>query len=195
MTPDVFLKATNQNLVNASLLERLPALGLRQCYLTAGCLYHTIWNLRSGLPPHNAIKDYDVFYFDDGDLSWEAEDIVIQRAKHLLEYLPVSIEIKNQARVHLWYEKRFGSPCPQLHATSDGIDRFLISCTRVGINVKTRELYAPDGLQEMWEGILRINLLNPQQELFQQKAESLRSRWPWLTIISAGFTDSYFQQP
>jgi hypothetical protein len=65
----------------------------------------------------------------------------------------------------------------------------------VGINVKTRELYAPDGLQEMWEGILRINLLNPQQELFQQKAESLRSRWPWLTIISAGFTDSYFQQP
>jgi hypothetical protein len=185
LTPEGFLKSVNGNFVNAALIERLPALGLNQCYLTAGCLFQTIWNLRSGLPPHAAIKDYDVFYFDDRDLSWEAEDIVIQSARRLFEDLPISIEIRNQARVHLWYETRFGSFCPQLRSARDGIDRFLIACTRIGIDVKNHELYAPNGLQEMWEGILRINPINPQLEHFQKKADDYRSRWPWLMIMDA----------
>jgi hypothetical protein len=64
------------------------------------------------------IKDYDVFYFDDEDLSWEAEDTVIQRSKVLFEDLDVAIEIKNQARVHLWYEQRFGCSYPRLIETA-----------------------------------------------------------------------------
>jgi hypothetical protein len=188
ITPEWFLERVNDNLVIAALIERLPAFGLDQCYLTAGCLCQTVWNFRTGLLPQTMIKDYDVFYFDDRDLSWEAEDGVIRRANRLLGDLPGSIEIKNQARVHLWYEQRFGSRCPQLCSTREGIDPFLISCTCIGIDVQTKQLYAPNGLEVMWEGILRINPLNPQLELFQKKADDFRSRWPWLTIMTERIT-------
>ena len=97
--------------------------------------------------------------------------------------LSVSLEVKNQARVHLWYEQKFGKPCPRLQSTTDGIDRYLISCTCVGIKVSSGALYAPHGLDELWEGLLRINPMNSNQELFHQKAQSYKNRWPWLAIV------------
>jgi hypothetical protein len=188
LTPEWLLEKVNENLVVATLIERLPALGPNQCYLTAGCLYQTVWNIRSSLFPRTMIKDYDVFYFDDRDLSWAAEDRVIQRANRLLGDVPGSIEIRNQARVNLWYEQCFGSRYTQLRSTNEGIDGFLISCTCIGIDVQTKQLYAPNGLEEMWEGILRINPVNPQLELFKRKANDFRSRWPWLTIMTERIT-------
>ncbi|HEU0045469.1 nucleotidyltransferase family protein [Sphingomonas sp.] len=171
------------NRFNKELLERLSALGLNQCYLTAGCLFQTIWNLRSGRTPDWGIKDYDVFYFDDRDLSWEAENRVIQQVSEKAADLNVQIEIKNQARVHLWYRQRFGGTYPQLNSTRSGINRYLISCTCVGIDVRTGELYAPNGLDDLTSGLLRPNPLNPNPDLFQQKADSYQQRWPWLEIV------------
>jgi hypothetical protein len=178
-----FIRSVMANPFNVAILERLPRLGLGQCYLTAGCLFQTIWNQRSGSPPHAMIKDYDVFYFDDSDLSWEAEDAVIQQANALFQDLGVQVDIKNQARVHLWYEQRFGRPCPRLRSSKDGIDRYLISCTCIGI-AATGELYAPNGLREVREGVLRSNPKNPQPDRFLSKAKDYQARWPWLTIHS-----------
>lgn len=182
VSEETFLQLIMENPINASILDRLPQLGLRQCYLTAGCLFQTVWNLRSGHPPQAMIKDYDVFYFDDGDLSWEAEDAVIRHGSVLFQDLGVSIDLKNQARVHLWYEERFGVPCPRLTSATDGIDRYLISCTCIGINAATGELYAPNGLQETWDGHLRINPKNHQTGRFMTKAKDYQARWPWLTV-------------
>ena len=72
-TPEAFVKWTKTNPVNAAILEQLPCMGLSQCFLTAGCLFQTVWNQRSDRPLQASIKDYDVFYFNDGDLSCEAE--------------------------------------------------------------------------------------------------------------------------
>ena len=69
MTEAEFRDSVLQNPCNAALLNRLPGLGLPQCYLTAGCLFQAVWNRRSGRAPDWGVKDYDVFYFDDGDLS------------------------------------------------------------------------------------------------------------------------------
>jgi len=171
-----------ENPVNAALIERLPRLGLPQCFLTAGCLFQAVWNRRAGRPPETSVKDYDVFYFDDRDLSWEAEDAVIREATALFADLGAPVEVKNQARVHLWYPKRFGGAYPQLRSAADGIDRYLVQCTCIGIEVATGRLYAPNGLEDMAEGILRPNPLNPSPELFRAKSEGYRARWPWLTI-------------
>jgi hypothetical protein len=171
VTAEWFLNKACENPVIAGLLAKLPALDVEQCYLTAGCLFQTVWNYRSGLPLENAIKDYDVFYFNDQDLSWEAEDKIIRRANSHLGSLAKSVEMKNQARVHLWYRERFGRPCPELRSATDGIDRYLISCTCIGINVKTKALYAPNGLDDMWEGILRMNPRNPQADLFHRRSQ------------------------
>ncbi len=170
------------NPVNAALLDLLPSLGLAQGYLTAGCLFQEVWNHRAGRPPGWGIRDYDVFYFDDADLSFEAEDAVIRRVRQATAHLGVEVEVRNQARVHLWYPQRFGSGYPQLGSARDGIDRYLVTCTCIGIELATGALYAPNGLTELEAGLLQCNKLNDRPDLFRRKAEAYQARWPFLTI-------------
>lgn len=190
-TPTQFIAQARQDPVNAALLSRLPGLGLPQGFLTAGSLFQATWNHRCGKPPGWGVKDYDVFYFDDTDLSWDAEDTVIRRVQHAVADLGATVEVKNQARVHLWYEARFKSPYPQLRSARDGIDRYLIACTRVGIDLADQTLYAPDGLDDLAAGILRMNPLLPMRELFLKKARDYQARWPWLQVVQpeAAHTD------
>jgi hypothetical protein len=170
------------NPINAQLTSRLPGLGLDQCMLTAGCLFQAVWNQQAQRDPGWGIKDYDVFYFDT-DLSWEAENEVIHRAQRLLQDLGVSVEFKNQARVHLWYSQRFGGTYPRLESARDGIDRYLVAGTCIGLDVVTGEVYAPYGLEDLDDGVLRINPANPRPDLFEQKAKSYQVRWPWLKVV------------
>ena len=166
---------------NAEVLAVLDTLSLPDCYLTAGCLFQPIWNRQTGKPDLWGVKDFDVFYFDN-DTSWEAENEVIECARIPLGSLAKRVEIRNQARVHLWYEQRFGSSISPLMRSTDGIDRFLISCTCVGIEVSSRKLYAPHGVEELYEVVLTMNPINPKPNLFRKKALDYQSRWPWLVI-------------
>jgi len=169
---------------NAAILERLPSLGLADAWLVAGCLFQTLWNLESGRPATQDIFDYDIFYFDE-DLSYEAEDRDIRRAAALFADLPSRVDLKNQARVHLWYGERFGPGYPRLRSSADGVDRFLIECTRVAARRDdggALELYAPARLADLFAGVLRPNPANLRPELFAAKAASLRARWPWLVV-------------
>ena len=168
---------------NLRLIDGLAELALPQCHVTAGCLFQTVWNVLSGRPPAENIKDYDVFYFDGRDLSWEAEDEVIRRVSPLAEKLGLPVEVKNQARVHLWYRQRFGGDYPELHSARDGIARYLVRCTCVGIDAASGEVFAPDGFADLETGVLRVNPLIPQPGKWQAKAESYRARWPWLRIV------------
>src|SRR2546430_7281599 len=101
------ITAALANPLNRKILERLPALGAPNSCLVAGSVYQAFWNALSGRPTAEGVKDYDIFYCDGRDLSYEAEDIVIQRARVLFADLDVLIDVKNQARVHLWYPQRF----------------------------------------------------------------------------------------
>ena len=182
-----FVSETLQNPHNAALLERLPFLGLPDAWLVAGCLFQTVWNLRSGLGPTAHIKDYDLFYFDGDDLSESAEQQVQARVSALFADLPITVEAKNQARVHLWYERWFGYPYAPLQSARHGIERFLVPCTCVGLQPGGTPqtpplLYAPYGLAELYAGLMRPTPACPHLPLFQAKADSYRERWPWLTI-------------
>nr|WP_313514681.1 nucleotidyltransferase family protein [Pseudomonas sp.] len=63
VTDSQFIDIARGNPVNAELLARLPALGLGQCLLTAGCLFQALWNRHAGQPPAWGVKDYGLFYF------------------------------------------------------------------------------------------------------------------------------------
>ena len=180
-----FREIALSNPANRLLLESLADLALPQGHLTAGCLFQTVWNVLSGRPPAENIKDYDVFYFDGSDLSWEAEDTVIRRVAPLAARRGLPVEVKNQARVHLWYRQRFGGDYPQLHSARDGIARYLVRCTCVGVDAASGEVVAPDGFADLEAGILRINPAMPQPGQWQAKAQSYRARWPWLQIVEA----------
>ncbi|RVA43941.1 nucleotidyltransferase family protein, partial [Mesorhizobium sp. M7A.F.Ca.CA.004.11.1.1] len=94
-------------------LARARTLDLPDWLVVSGALYNSVWNHLTGKPSGYGIRDVDLFYFDDSDLSYEAEDAVIRRAEKHFEGLPLPVEVRNQARVHLWYPQKFGWPCPR----------------------------------------------------------------------------------
>lgn len=180
--PGRFLADVLRNRYNRAILEAWDALALEDGWLVAGCLFQTVWNLQSGRAPEAGIKDYDIFYFDASDLSADAEARVQERVDTVLGSLGVPIEAKNQARVHLWYEAHFGHAYPKLASAREGIDRFLVlsTCVAVRPTRQGHELYVPNGLADLYAGVLAPNPLTPHAPLFRDKAASYRSRWEWL---------------
>ncbi len=177
-----FLADVLKNVNNRAILERWDHLALPDGWLVAGCLFQTVWNIQSNKSPEAAIKDYDLFYFDPVNTSETSEQEVQARTEHTFRNLGIRIEVTNQARVHLWYEKYFGKPYDQLRSAKEGIDRFLVPATCVGI--RPGEIYAPHGLQLIYDGVLALNPMTPHQELFDRKAASYRERWPWLRVAA-----------
>lgn len=180
MTEQEFLALVRLNPVNAAILDRLPELETfaPQVMLVAGSLFGTIWNVQTGRPPTENIKDYDLFYWHP-DTSYEAEDAVIQRAAELFADLEAPIEVRNQARVHLWFNEKHGLNRPPLLSAQEGVDQFLVECTCLGIDARD-EVYAPYGLDDMQAGILRLNARNHSPGLYEAKIRSYQQRWPWL---------------
>lgn len=177
---DRFLADVLRNTHNRAILERWDELALPDGWLVAGCLFQTVWNVQSGCAPEAAIKDYDLFYFDPLDKTEAGERCVQERTEKVLNDLGIRVEATNQARVHLWYESYFGRPYEQLRSAKDGIDRFLIPATCVG--VRPGEIYAPNGLELIYDGLLTSNPKTPYRDLFERKAASYQARWPWLVI-------------
>ena len=189
MTEATFLELIGRNPVNAAILQRLPELGAPQAQLVAGCLFGAVWNAHSGRPLDENVNDYDLFYYDPDD-SYEAEDEVIRRADALYADLGAKIEVRNQARVHLWFESKFGQTRPPIASVRQGVEQFLVRCTCLGVD-EHGAVYAPCGLDELEAGLLRPNPLNADQNsqnggrlnggrLYAAKVQSYKQRWPWL---------------
>lgn len=182
---DRFVRDVQANRNNRVIFERWADLGLADAWLVAGCLFQTVWNRRDGVAPESRIKDYDLFYFDAGDLSQEAERAVQARVDAVLRDLGIVVEVANQARVHLWYPAFFGLAYPQLVHSREGIARFLIRGTCVGMRPLAGggfDVYAPYGLADLYRGLLAPNPLRDAADLFRAKCASYRERWPWLTV-------------
>lgn len=121
---DRFLELVLRNPVNRVLLERGSCLGVADWWLTAGAVFQTVWNCLDGRDPGAGISDYDLFYFDAADRTWEGEDAVISRAAMVFSDVNARVEIRNEARVHVWYEEHFGVPARPFASSRDAIDHF-----------------------------------------------------------------------
>ena len=186
MTEPEFLSLIQCNPNNAAILERLPQLGQADCWLVSGALFQTVWNLRSGLAPAHGILDYDIFYFDP-DTSWDAEDRVIARGNAVFADLGVMVQIRNQARVHLWYGEKHGLPYPPLRCSTEGIDRFLTRNTRIGVRrmADGYDVYAPVGFDDAAGLIVRPNPgPNFSPESYAVKAARWKQLWPEVTVLA-----------
>jgi hypothetical protein len=180
-----FLALVRQNPANSLLIDHLPDLNAPDSYLVAGCLVQTVWNCLSGKSPGQHIMDYDVFYYDPTDLSWEAEDAVIRRARTLFGHLGVQVEVRNQARVHLWYEQKFGLKCLPLKGVRDGIDHFLNRSSCLGVRSRggATEVYAPFGFADLFSMTVRPNCRRNLPDVYYGKARRWAEAWPDLQIV------------
>ena len=177
--------ATRNDLV-PEVLARAAALDLPGWYLTAGCLCQTVWNAVTGRPPAEGIKDYDLFYFDDSDLSWEAENSVIEEGVRRFGDLPATVEIRNEARVHLWYEDHFGIPCAPYSSTEAAIDSFPSATSCLGVRLGSEgewRVYAPHGFADVFNLVVRPNPGHAPRSSYEAKARRWQEQWPELTVL------------
>lgn len=172
------------NPVNATILERFNSLGIADWWLTGGCLFQTVWNLRSGRPAGQGIKDYDIVYFAD-DPSWEAEDQVASDAERLFADLGVRVEVRNLARAELWFQENYSVDWPPVANTSEAIMRNAVRAAALGLKRTGDEfldLFVPFGLDDVWNLIVTPNRAMPMAAQFADKVERWSREWPQLTI-------------
>ena len=193
MDTDEFLTAVLRNPVNKIISDELFRIALPDAWVVSGCLVQTAWNVLTKRAVDHGIDDYDIFYFDS-DTSWQAEDAVIRELQdrfarqHRFANLGAKVEVRNQARVHLWYPEKYGLPYPALESSSDGIDRFLTKNTQVGIR-RTQggyDVYAPNGFDDIAGMIVRPNPgPNFSAANYAAKARRWKRLWPELTVLPA----------
>jgi hypothetical protein len=167
-------------------LQRARRLALPDWYLAAGCIAQTVWNVVTGCPPDDGIRDYHLPYFHATDLSWAADDRRIQAAARYFADIPCLVAVRNEARVHLWYESRFGVACPPYSSTKAAIDTFPARASCVGVRLganHTWEVYAPYGLSELLALVVRPNLTQAPRHVYEVKAQRWQEQWPTLTIL------------
>jgi len=167
-------------------MEGVRGLGLPDWRLVSGCVYQTVWNHVTGREPDYGLKDYDTVYFDP-DVSWDAEDVFIRRAAAAFPPpLDAMVEVRNQARVHLWFEQKFGEPYAALSCTDEALERFVCPAFAVGARLEGDgriSVAAPFGLDDLFAMRLRPNPNRPiTAAAFTRVSDSARARWPELKI-------------
>ena len=153
--------------------------------VVSGAIYNSVWNSLTGKPPGHGIKDVDLFYCDGSDLSYEAEDAVIRRAAIHFERLPLPVEVRNQARVHLWYPDRFGSACPAYRSSAEALGYFASRTHAVGVRLTSAdhlEVVAPFGLDDIFSFRITPNKVMDNRETHRAKGERAMRLWPQITV-------------
>ena len=167
-------------------LERAREMDLPDWWLVSGVLYNSVWNHLTGKPSAYGIKDIDLFYFDDADHSYEAEDAVIKRGEAAFDGLAVPVEIRNQARVHLWFEQRFGAVYPKLTSGKEGVSYFASKTHAVGVRLEPDGrllLHAPFGLDDIFSFRVTPNHSLDNKVTYHAKAKRQMKLWPDLTLV------------
>lgn len=171
-------------------LETVRDLGPPDWMLFSGAVYQTAWNALTGRAPDYGLKDYDVGYFDP-DTSWDAEDVWIKRiAAAFPAPLSEQVEVRNQARVHLWFEGRFGEPYAPLRSSAEALERFVCPAFSVGVRLEPDDrlaVFAPFGLEDVFALWLRPNPNRPRATGWTRVTESARARWPEAKIAQQYF--------
>lgn len=169
-----------------AVLKHLRALALPDPLIGGGAIYNTVWNRLTGRPDWTGIKDIDVLYFDDSDLSWEAEDRVIAEMERACSDAPVPVEVRNQARVHLWYPDRFGITVPPLTSSAQALERYAATTHAVAVRLNADEslhVEAPFGFDPLFSFRMVPNPVLDSRKSFTVKAARAKSIWPEVEVV------------
>ncbi len=184
LPPDI-QKAVRANPAVARVLDNWAAIDLPDSWLVAGSVVQSYWNAAHGLPPHHGIDDVDVVYFDPDDLSEEAEAEHASRISAMFDGAGVRFDVKNQARVHLWYESRFGIPIQAYRSSRDAIDTFPTTAGAVGVRPQhgSLEAYTSFGFDDLLGLVVRPNKRLVTEEVYSAKVARWKPLWSKLRIV------------
>ena len=168
-------------------LTTVRDLGLPDWRIFSGAVYQSVWNSLTGREPGYGRKDYDLGYFDP-DTSWDAEDVIIQRvAAAFDEPFRSQVEVRNQARVPIWFPAHFGEPYDPISSTDEALERFVAPAFAIGIRLEaddTISIAAPLGLEDMFALTLRPNPNRGVAKDWARVIEKALARWPELKVTA-----------
>lgn len=166
-------------------LELARELDLPDWLMVSGSVYQRVWNHLTGRDLDYGVKDYDLAYFDE-DTSYEAEDVHIKRAAAFPAPFSEMFEVRNQARVHIWFEGHFGEPYAPLSSSAEALSRFVAPCYGVGVRLEKDDrltIAAPFGLDDLFSMTIRPNPNRPLAKGWAKTTASARGRWPEVTVV------------
>lgn len=157
---------------------------LPDAWVGAGIIFQNVWNIIHGFELNQYVKDIDVLYWNESDLSWQSENDHIIAVAEALPNITIPFDVKNIARVHLWYEERFGIAKARYHSVAESISTWPVmgACMAMRINKGQLEFIAPHGFQDMFSLRVRPNKVLVNQEVYENKAMKWKEQWPKLTV-------------
>jgi uncharacterized protein len=132
-------------------------------------------------------RDLDLAYFDPGDLSPAGEQAVAAAVAARCPELP--FDVRNQARVHLWYESEFGHPIEPYRSIEHAVSTWPETATAVGVRLLADDgiaVIAPFGLDDLFAGVLRRNPAQVTPAIFRARLArrpDLAERWPLVQVV------------
>ena len=183
--PDDLSHAVNTNPVLAEILENWDKVALPNCWIVAGAVVQSYWNAVHGYSPVYGIRDIDLIYFDPDDLSESAESGHRTRIAALFGNVTHRFDVKNEARVHLWYEGKFGYPIAPYESSESAIDTFPTTAGCIGVRPARAglESYASFGFGDLLDLVVRPNKRQITRRIYDKKASRWQELWPQLKII------------
>lgn len=177
-------KILRKNTELMSILEVLEKDGISNYYVGAGAINQTVFNYYHGYDINYGIKDYDIVYYDE-DISYEKENVVIKRLNARFNDLDVCVDIKNQARVHIWYYEKYGIKKVPYTSVEDAIVRWGATITCIGVRLENGKLvvFAPYGLNDIFGMIIRPVKKDFTKENYDERADKWMKKWPMLKKI------------
>jgi Uncharacterized protein conserved in bacteria len=183
----IFLEILYKTPQLIEMLRELSNINLPNHYIGGGYITQTIWNHIYRKELHYGISDIDIVYYCDKDLSEEAEKKTEELVIKKLDFLNLNfgIDVKNEARVHLWYEKKFGIPLEKYESSEEAIASWPSYSTAIGVRMEEENItvFAPYGFHDLFSGIIRHNKILATEEVFFGKAEKWKQKWPDLVVL------------
>ena len=188
LLPDEVKNALYANPVLSEVLGNWDEIALPDCWVVAGAVVQSYWNAVHKFPPLHGISDIDLGYFDPIDLSETSESRHAVRITELFDSASVSFDVKNEARVHLWYEARFGYPIKPYSSSESAIDTFPTTAGCVGIRPDrdALESYASFGFGDLLNLVVRPNKRQITREIYAAKTARWRELWPLIEVVDWG---------
>lgn len=185
---DTFIFILKQNQELMGILDYVVTLGLPNFYIAAGVIFQTIWNYYDHKPLNDGIKDIDIIYYNENDLTKDAEKKIENQIKDFFhgKGYPYQFDVHNEARMHLWKRRNQNISIAQYKSSEDAIDKWIATVHAIGITkVKDNiKVYAPYGLSDIFSRTIRpIYHKENNSKVYSDKVEKWQERFDHLNII------------
>lgn len=182
----IFILKKNKELMD--ILDYVYKLKLPNFYIAAGSIFQTIWNYYDNKPLNYGIKDIDIIYYNNDDLTIDTD---LKYYNIIKDYCNkkgynYEIDVSNEARMHIWKKEKFNIDVKQYINSEDAINKWIATVHAIGITKENDKIkiYAPYGLSDIYSRTIRpIKHEYSSKDIYDKKAKSWSERFDNLNII------------